>query len=198
MIKKLLYLLLFTFALNASENFILHNENIISEKASLKIEKMCNELYAKTGVGVYVSAVRSLGGKKITEYEKEIANSLNGKFILLAFSSGDKQIDLFSTPGETGLFDKNEILDDYILPIIIEKRKDLSYEQQYTAGLFNGVAELTDEIAEKHGIVLQESIGSEGKHFYDGLMVIIKILLALTIFTTFYIYYKARQEKKNG
>lgn len=193
--KNLLILFIFPLVLWANQNLIINNESILMDKTVVKLEEMTNELHQKTGIGIYISAVESLKGKTVTAYGEELSGQLSGSYLLLVFASEDKQIELFMSPDVASVIDTDDILDDYIIPILVERRKDLSLQQQYSAAIFNGIAEVVDELAESQNIVLSSSVGSGSKDFYDGLSVVIKILLIFTFAALFYAYYKSKREK---
>lgn len=191
----LLFFLTFSFS---HASFILHNEGILAEKAVPKIEEMTGELHRKTGIGVYLSLIDSLKGETITQYETRLAKELKAPFVLISFARAEQQIDLVTSSDLEGKLDGDEVLDDYIIPLLVEKRKDLTYTQQYSAGLFNGVAFVTDSLAEQAGMVLESSVGSGSKDFMDVLMAIIKVMLALTIIAYFVAYFRHKKAVREG
>jgi len=191
----LLFFLTFSFS---HASFILHNEGILAEKAVPKIEEMTGELHQKTGIGVYLSMIDSLKGETITQYENKLAKGLEAPFVLISFARAEQQIDLVASADLEGKLDKDEVLDDYIIPLFVEHRKDLTDTQQFSAGLFNGIAFITDSLADQAGIVLASSVGSGSKNFMDVLMIIIKIMLALTIIAYFVAYFRHKKAQKEG
>ena len=196
MIKTILaFLLLSSTLLYADETkrFILHNEEVVLEKAAEKMEEMMSELYEKTGIAIYLSAIAKLPQEHtITTYENELAQTLSGSFVLIAVSRLDQQIDLVASPDLEDRFSKNELLRKYIIPFFVERRRDVNPQQQMSAGLLNGVAHITDHFAEQEGVFLLSSIGSESENFIKGLMLVIKIMLALTIIAMFIAWYRSR------
>lgn len=194
MIKKTFFMLLFSGFLFAQNSYILHNESIIIDKAAKKIEKMCAEIYEKTGVGVYTSAVASSGGKTITEYSSTLSADLKAPYVLLAIAAYEQQIELVMSPDVARYIDKDTVLDEYIIPILVSHNKKASAEQKFSAAIFNGVAEITDEIAEEHNIVFANSVGSESKNFYEGIMWIVKLMLIFTFAVLVYIYLSSKRK----
>jgi uncharacterized membrane protein YgcG len=193
MIKHLFFLLLsITFLFGG--NHILHNDAILIEKAAQKIEKMCEELLQTTGVGVYISAVDTLDGKSIVQYGSDLAQKLNAPYVLLAIAVKDEQIDLTMSPDVANYLDKDEILDDFIIPILVSHNKKSTPQQMYSAAIFNGVAEMTDQIAAEHNIVLANSVGSQSKNFYEGIMWVIKLLMLITVAVLVYIYISSKRD----
>jgi len=196
MIKNSLIFLLFTASLLAQGKYVLHNESIIIDKAAVKMEKMCDELNQKTGIGVYTSAVKSTQGLSIVEYGNKIARELKGPFVLLSIATNEEQIDMIMSPEIATYLDKDEILDDFIIPILVSHNKDATPEQKYSAAIFNGIAETTDQIATEHNVQLAHSVGSESKNFYEGLMWIIKLMLLVTLAVLAYIYLSSKKERQ--
>jgi len=194
MIKKLLLTLLFSGVLFAQNHYILQNESIIIDKAAEKIEKMCSEIYEKTGVGVYTSAVRNAGGKSITEYAGTVAAGIKSPFAL-AIAVDEQQIELLMSPELAKYIDKDEILDEYVIPILVSHNKKASPEQKFSAAVFNGVAEITDEIASEHNIAFANSVGSESKNFYEGIMWVVKLMLIFTGAVLTYIYLTSKRRE---
>jgi len=195
MIKKILTVLLFTASLFAESTYLLHNESIIIDKAAVKMEKMCDELFQKTGVGVYTSAVKSTNGLSITDYGHTLAGTLKQPYVLLSIAADEQQIDMIMSPEIAKYIDKDEILDDFIIPILVSHNKKATLEQKYSAAVFNGIAETTDQIAAEHNVKLANSVGSESKNFYEGLMWIIKLMLIVTAAVLVYIYLSSKKEK---
>ncbi len=182
------FLIFFITSLNAS--FVLKNDSLVIDKAVDKIEEMSQELHDKTGIGVYLVAVEKLPeGVGVTEEAKTIATDLKAPYALIVFSSSDKQIDLITSKDLEGKLDKDEILDTYIIKILVSHNKNVTEEQKYSAALLNGIAEATDRLAETKGIVLDSSIGSESKETYDIIALIVKIMLLITVLAIGRIWY---------
>lgn len=196
MIKKILAVLLFAASLFAESTYLLHNESIIIDKAAVKMEKMCDELYRKSGVGVYTSAVKSTKGLSIIDYGQSIAAKLKEPYVLLSIAADEQQVDMIMSPDVAEYIDKDEILDDFIIPILVSHNKKATLEQKYSAAIFNGIAEITDQVAAEHDIKLANSVGSESKNFYEGLMWIIKLMLIVTVAVLAYIYLSSKKEQQ--
>ncbi|MDR0747821.1 MAG: TPM domain-containing protein [Helicobacteraceae bacterium] len=174
--------------------FVLRNDNVVLGKAVAKIEEMSRELKQETGIGVYLSAIDKLeNNETIAVYAKRIAGDLAPPFVLVAIGRIDRQIDLVVSEELSGRIDIDEALDDYIIPLFVEIRKDITLQQQLSAGLLNGIAFIVDTLAEQDGIVLKSSIGSGSKNFYDGLMWVVRIMLALTVLGFALVWYRNRK-----
>lgn len=172
----------------------MHNDNVVLNKAIVKIEEMCRDLRKETGIGVYLSAIDKLeNNETIAVYSKRIAGDLAPPFVLITISRIDRQIELVASDDLSKRIDKDEVLDDYTIPLFVEIRKDITLQQQLSAGLLNGIAFIVDTLAEQEGVALKSSIGSGSKNFYDGLMWVIRIMLALTLSGFALIWYRNRK-----
>jgi hypothetical protein len=192
MIKNTLYLFAFLVPLFADTLF-LDNENIVMEKAAVKMEKIAAELAAKTGYNLYISAKESINSQSITLYTKELEKQLSAPYVLITFASVEEQIELAMSPELTSILDKDDILDDAIIPLFVEHRKDITRSTQYSAGLFNGLSVISDKLALSKGVELEHSVGSGTETFMDGLSWIIRLLLIGTLVAMFIAYYKSRK-----
>lgn len=145
-------------------SFVLENNDFLPLKSVDKINEMANELKVKTGVSVYLIAKKSINSQKIKDYELEVAKTLSEPYVLLTFAYDEKKIDIISSEELSDKFNKDEILDEYIIPILISKDKVPS---KYGAALFNGYAEIIDDLADNYDITLENSIDSSGKILFD-------------------------------
>ena len=177
-----------------SAAFVNDPQGVLLPKASEKINEMSLELYQKTGLTAYLNVYKKLpSGQTITTVGKARAADFNSSFVLINFSSDDRQVDLISSTDLQSVINKDEILDEYIIPILVSQDKKTSLQQKYSAGLLNGMAETVDKLAAHKNITLTTSIGSESKDFYDGLLVLIKIMLVVTILAIGYAWLKRKQ-----
>ena len=180
-----------------SANFVLNNDDVLMEKAVDKINEMAAELNEKTKIGVYISAVAKLeNNETITTYTKRLGESLDAPFVLITLSQIDRQIDLITSDDLAKRIDKDEVLDHYIIPLFVEIRKDISQQNQLSAGIFNGVAFVVDTLAAQEGIELVSSVGSGSKNFYDGLMWLIRVMALLTVGAFAYLWLRDKRAAK--
>jgi hypothetical protein len=92
--------------------------------------------------------------------------------------------------------DFKEIFGNYggtILPVLAEKAKGNDITKKYSVAMYNGYADIADQIAESRGVKLSSSAGNGGKIFLDLLRMLFYgiILYALII----YIRNKIRKRK---
>jgi len=195
------FLLLFItsniFAENKLNGFVISNEdNILNERAIKKINEMGTELNSKTGINVFISIHKSLNGSTIKDFEYKISKGLVKPFVLFTFAKADKQIDIICSESVKDKFDKETVLDDYAIPLIVMKpKRGTNPDAPYAAGLFNGYAEIIDEIAKSKEVEIKSTIGSESKNSTDILRYFIEITTFLVVIVLIYQYVN---RKKNG
>lgn len=193
--KNFLFCFVFISIGFASGGFVNDPDEIVLDKAEEKIQEMALEIYNKTGIVSRLDIIKKLPAKQtITQYGKQNAQDINSSsFVLVSFSQDDMQVDLITSSDLKDVIDKDEILDDYIITILVAQNKKKTDQQKYSAALLNGMAEVADRLASYKKITLESSIGSESKNFYDGLMVIIKIMVLLTILAFGYSWFKGKK-----
>lgn len=164
------------------------NQNIIKQRTYDKVSEISNELYAKTGVSIVAHLMEQTNGG-IVEYEKNILATLTGPYVFLAFSAKDQKVDIVVSDSLKSVVNKNEILNTFIIPILVAEDKN-AVDTKYSAAILNGVAEIADEIAASKNIKLDSSIGSESRNFMQGLRALFYgiILLSLGISISMVLY----------
>ncbi len=109
-LAALIFITLFTTQLFS--NYLYKDEITANKKFADDIELLGEDLYSKTGIGVYVVMIKKLPkGMSIVDYEKKIMQNLPKPAVLLAFSELDQQVDILAKPKSLyQLFDKKQIL----------------------------------------------------------------------------------------
>jgi len=69
---------------------------------------------------------------------------------------------LYSDEKLASIVNKDEILNDYVIPLLASKDKN-SLKSKISAAVLNGYAEIADRVAKYKDIELESSIGSSGK-----------------------------------
>ncbi len=153
------------------------------------MNEMASELKDKTGISAFVLVKKTLNEKSIKDYEKEYSKNFTTPYVLFTFAESEQKIDIINSPELSDKFDKNEVLDDYVIPILIAKDKT---NLKYVAAVFNGYAELIDQIAKSYNITLNSSIGSTGKTTYN----IVNYLFWAMMFSFVLIFFYVLKRKK--
>ena len=197
-IKRRVFLLcafLISITVVANATYIIHNDDIISQKVSTKVESLGAELFKKTGVRVYISLPASLEKKTIMLYEKELATTLKKPYVLLTLAKNEEQVDIVYSKGLEDKFDKDGVLSPYpwsgtILPILTVKKEN----DKYNAAVLNGYADIVEQIANSYNIQLEGALGDTNRNIYHYLKIGIYGFL-LIIFGK-YFYRKVRKKSE--
>lgn len=165
-------LLLFLSSNLYASKFVLSDDGLIDPRTITKVEEIGNEVQSKLGVNIYVYAKQSLGLDKnisteekikyIKSFESQITPNLIKPYVLLTMSIEDTHVNLIESSNLKEIVDKNEILNDYVVPLLASKDKNSTFSKA-SAAILNGYAAVADIIAESKGIELESSIGSSGK-----------------------------------
>lgn len=166
-------LLFFITNINASTNkYVLSDDGLIDQRAITKIYEIGSELESKTGAKVYIYAKENYGINSelpmkekfefIKAYETNIIKDLQSPYVVVTISLDQTHMNLFTSDDLKTIISKDEILNEYIIPLIASKDKN-KLLAKVSAALLNGYAQIADEIAESKNIKLESSIGSGGK-----------------------------------
>ena len=209
-----LYALILTifFQTQLIAQYLYKDEVIFNPKFNVEVEKLGSELYEKTGISLKLLMLKELPrDMDIVSYEKELIQEFTEPTILLTFSEMDAQVDILAS--ETSLykyFDKQQILSpvsspvqafviallslDFsdmtsggtILPLLSQKAKKGEVLGKYSGSMFNGYADIAEQIADSKGIELENAIGNSNKNS----IFIVKIIFYGIILIAIYMYIK--------
>lgn len=165
-------LLLFLSSNSYASKYVLSDDGLIDPRTIVKINEIGNEVNAKLGSNIYVYVKSSLNLKDgistkdkikyIKEHEAQIVNSLVKPYVLLTMSVEDTHVNLIVSSNLKEVVNKNDILNDYVIPLLASKDKNSTYAKA-SASVLNGYAAIADSIAESKNVKLESSIGSQGK-----------------------------------
>ena len=192
--------------------FLYKDEVIFNPKFNHSVEELGSELYEKTGISLKLLMLKELPrDTDIVSYEKELIQTFNEPTILLTFSEMDSQVDILAS--DTSLykyFDKKQILSpvsspvqafvialmnmDFsdmtsggtILPLLAQKAKKGELLGKYSGSMFNGYADIAEQIADSKGVELEHAVGNANQKSIFAL----KILFYGTILIAIYMYIK--------
>ncbi len=186
------FILIFIFLLSQSlalgANFVINNDEILSQKVSVKLNEIGSELYAKSGINLVVGVYKN--GELETLF-KEQNLSLPYAFLLLI--KDKKKVEIFADSNTSKLFNKEQILSvnpesGTIIPILVSKNgKDV-----YNAAILNGYADIAEQIASSLNFQLESSVGNSNKTTLNFLRFFIYGLVASFVIVIFY------KKVKNG
>ncbi len=186
------FILIFIFLLSQSlalgANFVINNDEILSQKVSVKLNEIGSELYAKSGINLVVGVYKD---GELEALFKEQNLSLPYAFLLLI--KDKKKVEIFTDTNTSKLFNKEQILSvnpesGTIIPILVSKNgKDV-----YNAAILNGYADIAEQIASSLNFQLESSVGNSNKTTLNFLRFFIYGLVASFVIVIFY------KKVKNG
>lgn len=186
------FILIFIFLLSQSlalgANFVINNDEILSQKVSVKLNEIGSELYAKSGINLAVGVYKD---GELEALFKEQNLSLPYAFLLLI--KDKKKVEIFADANTSKLFNKEQILSvnpesGTIIPILVSKNgKDV-----YNAAILNGYADIAEQIASSLNLQLESSVGNSNKTTLNFLRFFIYGLVAFFVIVVFY------KKVKNG
>ena len=204
----------FVFHTNLSAEYLYKDEVIFNPSFSESVETLGTELYEKTGISLRLLMLKELPNKMhIVEYEKELAKEFNEPTILLTFSEMDSKVDIYANDATLyKYFDKKQILApvsssvqafvialinmDFsdmtsggtILPLLAQKAKKGQVLGKYSGSMFNGYADIAEQIAESKNIILENAVGNANKKS----ILLVKIIFYGFLFYGIFMYIKRR------
>ncbi len=188
--RGLAALILFVFFhTTLTAEYLYKDEVIFNPAFSAEVEKLGSELYDKTGISLRLVMLKELPhDTSIVQYEQTLMKDFSSPTILLTFSEMDAKVDILAHP--TSLyeyFDKKQVLSpisspvqafviallnlDFsdmtsggtILPLLAGKAKKGEVLGKYSAAMFNGYADIAEQIADTKKVVLENAVGSSNQ-----------------------------------
>ena len=186
------FILIFIFLLSQSlalgANFVINNDEILSQKVSVKLNEIGSELYAKSGINLVVGVYKD--GELEALFKEQ---NLSSPYAFLLLIKDKKKVEIFADSNTSKLFNKEQILSvnpesGTIIPILVSKNgKDV-----YNAAILNGYADIAEQIASNLNLQLESSDGKSNKTTLNFLRFFIYGLVAFFIIVIFY------KKVKNG
>ena len=186
------FILIFIFLLSQSlalgANFVINNDEILSQKVSVKLNEIGSELYAKSGINLVVGVYKD--GELESLFKEQ---NLSSPYAFLLLIKDKKKVEIFADANTSKLFNKEQILSvnpesGTIIPILVSKNgKDI-----YNAAILNGYADIAEQIASRLNLQLESSVGNSNKTTLNFLRFFIYGLVAFFIIVIFY------KKVKNG
>ncbi len=186
------FILIFIFLLSQSlalgANFVINNDEILSQKVSVKLNEIGSELYAKSGINLAVGIYKD--GELEALFKEQ---NLSSPYAFLLLIKDKKKVEIFADSNTSKLFNKEQILSvnpesGTIIPILVSKNgKDV-----YNAAILNGYADIAEQIASNLNFQLESSVGNSNKTTLNFLRFFIYGLVTFFIIVIFY------KKVKNG
>jgi len=172
-IKLLLLLLMFIINLSANQNpHILTHDGLIDQRAQDKILEIGTETKLKLNVNLYIDIKennginlkeeRNIRKTLMKQKELDITKDLKVPYAVLTISIDQLYASILMSDDLKTIIDKDDILDNYVVPLLASKDKNSLFTKT-SAAVLNGFAQMADSVASSKNITLESSIGSQGK-----------------------------------
>lgn len=182
-----------TIILIKASNFVSNRDLLFVDKSVEFVEATSRELFAKTGVSLYVNVVASLDSKSYKDFKSNILSSLKDPFVLILLIRDDKKIDIITS--DSSLLDSNKVYWEYMVPLIPINSNNIT-PQVLSAIVLNGYIESVDLIASKFGVVIQHNVSKDEK----GVRAVSKMITYFMLFSMLILfaifYYKGMRFAK--
>ena len=179
------FILIFIFLLSQSlalgANFVINNDEILSQKVSVKLNEIGSELYAKSDINLVVGVYKD--GELEALFKEQ---NLSSPYAFLLLIKDKKKVEIFADSNTSKLFNKEQILSvnpesGTIIPILVSKNgKDI-----YNAAILNGYADIAEQIASSLNFQLESSVGNSNKTTLNFLRFFIYGLVAFFVIVVF-------------
>ena len=191
---------------NGKQNpYILTHDGLIDERAQEKILEIGDETKEKLGVNLYID-IKENNGIDLNEKrevrielmkakEQELLQNVQKPYVILAISVDQLYSNILYSEDLTDIIDKDDILDNYVIPLLASKDKNSLFAKTSAATL-NGFAQMADSIASSKGVELVSSIGSEGKTAGSIWKVFMYSLVVIGLFSYVVIILREKKYKK--
>ncbi len=187
--------------------FVVVDEVVKNKAFNEQVEPMGEELSAKTGINVYMSLVKELDDNQtIIDYQKELIQTLKEPAVLFSFVENNKQVQIYAEDKSLyKTFNRDQIMDPLaiwpffngrVIPVISAKAPpEVEEKDKYAVAMFNGYAEIVEQIAESKGVILETAIGDTNKNVYK---VLITLLFTVSFITVIKLARDAYKRRKNN
>lgn len=207
-LNALIAILFFSQALHAQ--FIVIDEVVKIEAFNEQIEPMGAELSEKTGINLYMSLIKELeDNQSIIDYQKKLIKTLKEPAVLFSFVENNKQVQIYAedkTLYET--FDREQIMDPLaiwpffngrVIPVIGARApEEVQDKDKYAVAMFNGYAEISEQIAESKGIVLNTAVGDTNKTIYKYIISGLFFVSLITVLKLTRDWYRRKRERMDS
>lgn len=162
------------------KSFVFNNSSFFNPKSIEFINKTSAELFAKTGVNLYIFAGDTFAndGKIFDSYDSfksDFTQRLDAPFVAIIVIKNHKKIDIISSD-ILSLKERKKIYWEYMVPLLPQKEVEAN---ALSAVIFNGYVEAVDLIADKFGVEIKHNISKNEK----GANLIAKGILYLMLFS---------------
>lgn len=158
-----------------AKSFVFNNDNIVTPKSIDFIEQTSSELFAKTGVNLYIYTANATN-KNYDEFKSELILELSSPYVAIVLLKDNKKIDIITS--DNNLLDKKKVYWEYMVPLLPQKDNELTNEA-LSAVVFNGYVESVDLIADRFGVKIEHNIPKNE----NGAKAVAKAILYIMLFS---------------
>lgn len=203
--------------LYGNTSYVYYDDLFKNQNFNSDINQIGNELTAKTGVNLYL-AIYDDNNSGVEVIQSKIQKRLPPQSIVLFFAKKQKRVEIINTDSSLEhLYDRKQVLSPFptflsalyialfygsfeqkqeimahyggtILPVLAQKTKGADTLKKYSVALFNGYADLSEQIAASKGVTLAHAVGNSNKITRNILRLIFYGILLFAIL--FYLYKK--------
>lgn len=148
---------------NKVHNIILNDELVIDNRVKNKILLIANEVKEKLNINMYISIeldnhiVKNLPKeekqKMIENYNNTLESQTKEPYVILSLSLNQHYINILSSDELISNNQRNEILGDYVIPILASKDNE-PIVIKVSAAILNGFSRIANVLSERNGIKL--------------------------------------------
>jgi len=195
-------LILFFSFLHANNGYFFKDEVINIPAVNKEIQEIGEEVFNKTGVSLYVVALKSIGDNNLSTIKQKFEQDFKKPYITIFFSEEiDKPhglVEIFNSPESKEMFDEEQVLSPYswsgtILPILASKIKQ-NVSEKYGVAMVNGYSDIAEQVGDFHNIELETLAGNSNRYFIFFLKAIFYSVIIMAL--TYYIYKKLFKRDK--
>lgn len=210
MIKNISILLLLTCFLYANvkqDNYVLNGGGLLDIRTAKQINVIGTEVKQKTGVNVYLDLKGDNGINPdlpfkervdaMNKVKKDLVKDLPRPYAILVIAMDQQYVGVLMSEDVKKAVDGAEVRDSYVVPLLAAKDKN-TLKSKMSAAAFNGYAQIADSIADYNGLILENSVGSEGKTASTIWRVFMYTLVVIGIGIYTFVVLRERKFKKEG
>lgn len=173
----LILIALINFLLANNKSFVLNHSDLLDNRVYKKINFIGGETSLKLGIDVYLD-IKGDNGIDLTlpmkqrfalitknnlELISEVKNRTQNDFVILVFAIDQKYVNiLFSNKKLKSIIDKDDVLDNYVTPLLDSKDKNI-LKSKVSAAALNGYGQIVYSLANNKNIKIESNIGNAGK-----------------------------------
>jgi len=207
----LLFFIAIATLIAAPKTYIVNHSGLMDDRAYSKINTVGEEVAKKLDIEIYLDIKgsnkidpklpREQRYKQVKSLEQKLLNEVKSTttkpFIILTMAIDQYYTNiLYSNEELKKIVSKDDILDDYVIPLLASHDKNMR-KSKVSAASLNGYAQIADELADSKNIKLESSIGSEGKVVSEVWKIFMYTMVFIGIISYSIVVMREKKAKKN-